>query len=104
MHLSRDEVQALVISSIREVVENRNYEPIEEDTDPIRDLGLDSDDGVDFACAISEKLNYDVPDNINPLVSDKPTRPRKVREIVDLMCNLLQESERQSKGDCEKNV
>ncbi|MEK6287785.1 MAG: phosphopantetheine-binding protein [Acidobacteriota bacterium] len=99
MLLSRDEVRTLVISSIREVAENKNDDPIVDETDPIHDLGLDSNDGVDFACAISEKLNYDVPDNINPLVSDKPTRPRKVGEIVDLMCNLLQESERHARGD-----
>jgi acyl carrier protein len=92
MSISRNEVRALIIESIREVVENKDDVSIDDETDPIRELGLDSDDGVDFACAISEKLHYEVPDSINPFVSDKPTRSRRVREIVDLMCKLVEEN------------
>jgi acyl carrier protein len=93
MHFTRDEVREIVIDTIREVLNKDGGVEIREETDPILGLGLDSDDGIDFACGISEKLNYNLPDNINPFVCDKPSRPRRVGEIVDLMCKLAQEGD-----------
>lgn len=93
MALTRNEVRDFVIDSIREILPDENQVEIREETDPIRELGLDSDDGVDFACGISEKLNYDIPDRINPFVCDKPIRPRRVGEIIDLMHKLVQQGD-----------
>lgn len=88
MKLNRDEVQNCVITSLRETLNKDETTEINGDTDPIRGLGLDSDDGVDLACILSEKLGYDIPDNINPLVDDKQKRSRKVCEIADLLYGL----------------
>lgn len=91
MSLDRNQMRRLVIQTIREALDwNRDAE-IEDNTDPIRQLGLNSEDGVDFACGISAKLDYDIPESINPFVIDKPRRPRRVGEITDLLCELLEQ-------------
>lgn len=89
MTLDRNKVRDYVIESLHEVVGSTDIPTIDEQTDPIRGLGLDSADGVDFACSLSDKLDYDIPDRINPLVDDKKRRPRRVGEIVDLVHKLL---------------
>jgi acyl carrier protein len=89
MVLNRDQVRECVIESVRELLEKTHMGKIDEQTDPIIGLGLDSEDGVDLACALSQKLNYDIPDKVNPLVDDEKRRPRRIGEIVDLMCKLL---------------
>jgi acyl carrier protein len=89
MTLDRDKIRAYVIESLHEVIGSTDIPSITEQTDPIRGLGLDSADGVDFACTLSDKLDYDLPDRINPLVDDKGHRPRRVGEIVDLVHKLL---------------
>jgi acyl carrier protein len=91
MKASRTEVRELVIQTIQEALDKNNHSKIDDDTDPIRHLGLDSDDGVDFACGISAKLDYDIPEDINPFVIDKLRRPRRVGEITDLLCELLEQ-------------
>lgn len=91
MTLDRNQVRRLVIQTIREALDENEDAEIEDDTDPIRHLGLNSEDGVDFACGISAKLDYDIPDAINPFVIDKPKRPRRVGEITDLLCELLKQ-------------
>ena len=88
MALDRNEVRDCVIQSLREVLGNQQI-TIDEQTDPMRGLGLDSKDGVDLACTLSDKLNYDIPDKINPLVDDERNRPRRVGEITDLVHSLL---------------
>ena len=98
MGLSRDEVRAHVLQSLHEVLGEENAVDINDQTDPIRGLGLNSDDGLDFACALSEKLNYDIPDKVNPLVDDSRRRPRRVGEIVDLMCKLLTIEQEENHG------
>jgi hypothetical protein len=61
-------------------------------------LGLDSEDGVDLACTLSDKLNYNIPDKINPLVDDEKNRPRRVGEIVDLVYDLLALNKEENHG------
>jgi acyl carrier protein len=89
MSLDREDVRNCVIESLREIVGDRTVPEIDEQTDPIRGLCLDSKDGVDMACILSEKLNYNIPDTINPLVDDERHRARRVGEITDLILQLL---------------
>lgn len=93
MAINREEVRDSVIKSLRVIVGNRDIPDIDEQTDPIRGLCLDSKDGVDLAWMLSEALNYNIPDKINPLVDDERQRARRVGEITDLVFQLL------SKGD-----
>lgn len=96
MKTSRDDVREGVIESLHRVLGKQDVAHIDENTNPIQDFGLKSEDGVDYACALSERLSYIIPHNVNPFVDDSGRRARKVSEIVDLMCSLLanQEAER----------
>jgi acyl carrier protein len=89
MALDRDKLRDCVIQSLREIVGDATVQAINEQTDPICGLGLDSADGVALACSLSDKLEFDIPDKINPLVDDQVRRPRRVGEIVDLVHKLL---------------
>jgi len=88
--MNRNEVRDYVIQSLQEIMADREVPPIDDTTDPMRGLGLDSEDGVDLACTLSDKLNYDIPHKINPLVDDAKNRPRRVGEIVELVYQLLE--------------
>ena len=96
--MDRNEVRDYVIQSLKEIVADREVQPIDESTDPMRGLGLDSEDGVDLACTLSDKLNYDIPHKINPLVDDERSRPRRVDEIIDLVYKLLETNKEESNG------
>lgn len=96
--MERNEVQDCVIKTLREVLGNKEVGEIDGKTDPMYGLGLDSEDGVDFACTLSDKLKYEIPDKINPLVDDEQRRPRRVDEITDLVCKLLTERKEESNG------
>lgn len=93
MSLTRDEVRERVISSLRDVVEGDAPIEIDERTDPIKELGLDSADGVDYACLLEEKFSCRIPDDMNPLVNDARSRSRRVGEIVDYVFDLLANDE-----------
>lgn len=89
MGLTRAEVHDRVVQCIREVLGDREVGEIDDTTNPIKDLGLDSEDGVALACALSEAFAFHMPDHINPLVDDKRRRGRRVAEIVDLVVHML---------------
>lgn len=55
---------------------------------PIEDLGFDSQDGIAVACELSQLLDIEIPDEINPLVDDEMNRGRTVEEIVTLVVSL----------------
>lgn len=92
MELSRDEIRSVVIQSLREMLQQDGVADIPEIDDgiePIHDLGRDSPDGVEFACALSDKLKFHIPDEINPFVDDEKHRARRVGQIVELIYDLL---------------
>jgi acyl carrier protein len=89
MRLTAEEIRERVIDALREVLNGREVLRIDDRTDPLKDLGLDSEDGIAVACALSEKLDYHIPDDLNPLVDDAKQRARRVGDIVDLMHRLL---------------
>lgn len=55
---------------------------------PIEDLGLDSQDGIAVACELSERLGFEIPNEINPLVNDQLKRGRTIKEIIEFMTTL----------------
>ena len=98
MSLTRDEIREQVIASLREVMRDGSIKEIDETTDPIKDLGLDSLDGINFACTLSEKLGINIPPEVNPLIDDKKNRPRRVGEIIDLLYDVLNKEQEASHG------
>jgi acyl carrier protein len=96
--MDRNEVRDHVIHALHEILVDKEVPSIDEQTDPMWGLGLDSEDGVDLACTLSDKLNYNIPDKINPLVDDEKNRPRRVGEIVDLVYDLLALNKEENHG------
>src|SRR5690242_8208646 len=90
MGFTRNQIHDMVIECLcKSLGDKHPTTPIDDDTDPINELGLESLDGLDFACVLSKKLSYQIPADINPLVNDKKKRARKVGEIVEFMHNLI---------------
>jgi len=90
--LNRNSVREAVLAALREFLGDNCPDQVSEATDPFKDLGLDSEDGVDFACVLSEKFGCLVPNDVNPFVDDARHCPRLVSQIIDLMCGLLQKA------------
>ncbi len=87
---NRNQVRDVLLATLREFLGDKVPAVVSEDTDPFKDLGLDSEDGVEFACVLSEKFGCKVPDDLNPFVDDARHCARRVSETIDLMCGLLQ--------------
>ena len=98
MSLTRDGVRECVIECLLEISSQQNPPALDEKSNPMWKLGLDSHDGVNLACKLSEKLNYDIPKDVNPLVDDKRNRPRRVGEIADLVSSMLAAAKEDSNG------
>jgi hypothetical protein len=87
---TRDEILSCVIDSLKEFVpHDKEKLTISGEMSPIRDFGLTSEDGVDYACSLSEKLDFHIPDDVNPFVDDGLKRPRTVAGMVELLCKLI---------------
>lgn len=86
---NRNEVRDVLLKTLREFLGENAPDVITETTDPFKDLGLDSEDGVDFACVLSDTFGCKVPDDVNPLVDDARRCARTVGETIDLMCDLI---------------
>ena len=93
MNANRERIRDRVIEALHESLGPDDIPDIDEQTDPFRDLGQDSEDGVDFACVLSERFGFEIPPEVNPFVDDVRQRPRCVREIIDLMCDLTEKRE-----------
>ena len=87
--MNKDRVRKCVFDSLRETLGKDGGDVVISDqTNPIRGLGLKSDDGVDFACTLSDKLGFEIEHAINPFVDDDGKRARSVGQIVSLVCEL----------------
>ena len=88
--LSRDQVRDALLAVLRDFLREKASATLSETTDPIKDLGLDSPDGVDFACVLSERFECEVPDNLNPFIDDARHCGRRVGAMIDLVLSLIQ--------------
>jgi acyl carrier protein len=88
--LSRDEIQDLVVASLHELCDDDDAE-ITDETNPKEDLDLDSEDGIEFACEISERMGKLFPNDLNPFVDDKASCIRNVGAIVDFLNEIQSE-------------
>lgn len=87
--MKQADVRDAVISALKEVTGPDCRTSITDQTKPIGHLGFESCDGVDFACELSDKLGYHIPDDQNPFVDDTRRRARTVGEIVQWTQALL---------------
>jgi acyl carrier protein len=88
--MNRDEIRDSVIASIRYLQTDPEHRDvtITDSTKPITNLGFESDDGVDFACELSSKIGFKIPDDVNPFIDDSGERALSIGEIVNLVFEL----------------
>lgn len=98
MKATRNEVQECVIQCLVEMSPLENKPPINDETNPMWNLCLDSHDGVNLASKLTETFKHDIPKDLNPLVDDARKRPRRIGEIVDLVCKLISEPKEKTNG------
>ena len=97
MSLTEQDIRDCVSESIQEILTDHADLPITDQTDPVLHLGLDSLDGVLIAATICDKLNVDIPPNLNPFVDDgPPPRVRCVGEIVTCLFQILERQQEKS--------
>lgn len=82
-------IRSQVIACLTQCLDGAGAGNITDDTVPITGLGLDSADGIYFACAISQALGFELPNKVNPFVDDRARRARTVGEIVKLVAGLM---------------
>lgn len=88
--MTREEIRAGVVQVIRGCCDEDKRQAISTNSRPVPDLGLESRDGVDFACDISAKLGVFIPYHVNPFVDEKK-QARTVGQIVDLVYECAQQ-------------
>jgi acyl carrier protein len=91
--IDRNKVREGVYTLFKEFVLPTAYPMINDTADSLKDLGLDSLDGVEFACELDAKFGCKIPLKENPLVEGtcKEKRGRLVGAVVDYVMALLEE-------------
>jgi hypothetical protein len=93
--MTREQLRQVVHESLRKFFLSRHRETVDitSETDPINEVGLASEDGVDWACDL-EELGINVPAKVNPFVIDgEAKRSRRFGEIVDLLYGYVEHKE-----------
>ena len=81
--MTREQARIAVIESLRRLLGKDDLE-INGRTRPIRDLGLESQDGIAWAIDL-EDLGFRIPADLNPFVDDERHKARRVDEIADFI-------------------
>lgn len=85
-----EEVRNRVVQALRDVLGDECADvELTDEIKPIGKLGLDSLDGLDYACELSSALDFDLPKKENPLVDDARQRARSIGEIVKFVCGKM---------------
>lgn len=87
----RNEVRDLYMKALREFLGDKAPPDLSEATDPFKDLGLDSPDGVDFACELSERLGVKIPNDLNPWVDDANNRGLRLGDSINFVCRVIEQ-------------
>ena len=93
MSKTRDEIRRCVVEVVKEALTEPVSVSINDATNPIQHLGLDSFDGVACACSLSDKLGYEIPTTLNPFVDDEHRKSRCISEMVDILMKLMAQKE-----------
>ena len=85
--MTRSEMSEIVYETLRQLCDTKEVE-IADSCDPFDDLGLDSQDGIELACELSEKMGKLIPNDQNPFVDDKTGHARNVGTIIDFLVSI----------------
>lgn len=80
---------------LREFLDSTGHRDLafSDDSNLIRDLGLKSDEGVDFVLDLCDTFNFNFPEDFNPFVHKSGRRGRKVKELIAAVKEYLGASE-----------
>ncbi len=85
MTITREDLLGRIVECLNAYIRSPEEKQISERTNPINDLGLESVDGVAFACDLSLALGWEIPSEYNPFVDDETSSARNVGEIADFL-------------------
>jgi len=99
MSQHRSRVKDATLKCIAKYVDGITPSDISESMDPFRELGLESIDGIGFACDMSRTLDFIIPKNVNPFVDDTKRCARNVGQIIDYLCAIIGDSTRRATNE-----
>lgn len=96
----RNEIKRAVLEALNRVADGKDFSDVDEDTNVVKELGLETDDGNDLAAILRRFFGIEIPDDVNLLFDESKKKGQKgfertVGEIIDLVCVL---SEKEGKS------
>ena len=96
--MTLEHVEQTIIDAVRaHFADSVTSTLVDEGTNPIRDLGLDSHDGIEFAITLSAALGWEIPPDVNPFVDDKARCALTVGAAAERLFDLMATQEEVSK-------
>jgi acyl carrier protein len=83
--------RAAIINCLRQFLQStgRGSVVLSDRTHLTRDLGLSSDEGVDFVLDLCDALGVDLPGDFNPFVEESGRRGRRVGQMVKAVLSFV---------------
>ncbi len=86
------QIEQVLIDCLKDLAGGDAPEEIDDDTNVLKEWGLESDDGVDLAIDLGIRLGIQIPTRDNPLVKEDSAgrkRARSFREVVGYLARLM---------------
>ena len=84
--------ESAVLGALQEMLQGKYSSPINGSDVPIGDLGLDSEDEIEFICLIEEKLGFEIDARHRPLADEANGRGRTVDETIAFVNQLVSQA------------
>lgn len=75
---------------LRERRTELHFAPIIETTDPEKDLGIDSLEGIEITCELSKRLGVEIPIEENILVVTGENGCKRMRNVLEIAVRLVE--------------
>lgn len=89
--MNDNSARSIVCRSLRAFLDStgRAGQEFGDNTNLIRDLGLSSDEGVDFVLDLCVALRVELPEDFNPFVHESGRRGLRVSEMIGCVENFV---------------
>lgn len=83
-----------LIEVLSDTIRERHVEfsdvPITDNTDPEKDLGIDSLEGIEITCELSKRLGIEIPIKENILVVKGENGWKRMRKVAEIAARLME--------------
>lgn len=86
-------IRSVVLGILGELLEGCHDSPINDSDIPVGNLGLDSEDEIEFICMVERDFEIPIEADCRPLVDDERGRGRTVNEIIRFVETLIRETQ-----------